>query len=118
MVILEKRKIIRINTPMENNFFNNKEDLIIFIKSILLKVENIENFMKISPPKHIPAYQKILGIQQKFDILNKNQKECFFPQMVMTRGVITLFMNGRYEDALRQLVNLKKDLIYMVKKLE
>jgi len=103
---------------MENSFFNSKEDLIVFLKSILLKIENIENFMKISPPKHIPAYQKILGIQQKFDILNKNQKEHFFPQMVIARGVITLFMNGKYEDALRQLTNLKKDLIHMVKKIE
>jgi hypothetical protein len=103
---------------MENSFFNSKEDLIIFLKSILLKIENIENFMKISPPKHIPAYQKILGIQQKFDILNKNQKGYFFPQMVIARGVITLFMNGKYEDALRQLTSLKKDLIHMVKKIE
>jgi hypothetical protein len=95
-----------------------KEDLILFIKSILLKVENIEKLVADSPPKHIPAYQKVLGIQQKFDILSREQKQYFFPQMVMTRGIVTLFMNGRYEDALKQLMLIKRDLIYMVKKIE
>jgi hypothetical protein len=103
---------------MEEKSPISQDALIVFIKSVLLKIENVEKLMAQDPPTHIPAYNKLLGINIKFEDLPRESKQWFFPQLVMTRGVITLFLNGRYTDGLKQLSTIKKDLIKIVKDLE
>ncbi|KKK53828.1 hypothetical protein LCGC14_3090870 [marine sediment metagenome] len=92
---------------MDNN------EYVIFLKSVLIKIENTLNFLKQKPPKHIPAYHKILGVQQKLAGLDKSYRDKLFPQLVKTRGIINYFTNGRYEEAYDQLFKLKTDLVHI-----
>jgi len=79
-----------------------------FLTSTLVIIENAENLLKKNnPPRHIPAYHKILGIQQKFDRLDDGEKKTYFGEMVKVRGIITYFLNGRYKEGEESLVQLK-----------
>ncbi len=89
----------------------NDNEFIEFLTGTLLKVENVINLLEQDVPKHIPAYNKILGVQQKLAGLNENYKICLFPQLITTRSVINYFMNGRYGDGYQQVMKLKRELI-------
>ena len=89
---------------------DNKE-YVDFLRVVLIKIENALNFMEQETPKHIPAYNKMLGVQQKLAGLDQKYKERLFPQIVNSRSAVSYFMNGRYEDAHAQILKLKGDLI-------
>lgn len=88
------------------DFIRYKELLYIFI----YKIEEIENLLQSVPSKHIPAYHKILGLQQKIETLPIEYKEHFFEEMIQIRGIIVYFMNGRYNDGINVLLNIKNKL--------
>ena len=89
----------------------DSEEYIEFLKSVLVKIENALNLIEQQPSKHIPAYNKILGVQQKLDGLDRKYKEMLFPKIVITRSIISYFMNGRYDEAHNQTLKLKGDLV-------
>lgn len=89
----------------------NNEEIIEFMKHVLISVENAELLLRHEPPRHIPAYHKILGIQQKFERLNANEQKVFFAQMVGVRGVVAYFLNGRYDEGIQSLIKIKTDFI-------
>ena len=41
------------------------------IKSVLIKMENAINLLRGDKTKHIPAYHKLLGVQQKLEIMSE-----------------------------------------------
>lgn len=84
------------------------------IYDLVYKIENIENFLSLSPPRHIPAYQKVLGLQQKFNTLSKEEQEYFFTEIIRIRGVVVYFLNGRYKEAYLVLMDIKKKLISII----
>jgi hypothetical protein len=51
-----------------------KEEFAQFLKSTLIKIENAINLLEQDMPKHIPAYNKILGVQQKLAGLGEDKK--------------------------------------------
>ena len=61
--------------------------------------------------KHIPAYNKMLGVQQKLSGLDQKHKEMLFPKIIATRSIISHFTNGLYEEAYSKILKLKGDLI-------
>jgi hypothetical protein len=87
------------------------EEFVQFLKSTLIKIENAINLVKQDAPKHIPAYNKILGVQQKLAGLEEDQKFQLFSQLVTTRSIINYFMNGRYGDGYKQILKLKIELV-------
>ncbi len=89
----------------------NNDEYIVFLKSVLVKIENALNLLSQTPPKHIPSYNKMLGVQQKFAGLNQKYKDMLFPQMVVARSVISYFTNGRYNEAISQILKLKNSLV-------
>jgi len=68
------------------------------------------NLVEQDCPKHIPAYNKILGVQQKLAGLDEKRKGQMFSQLIVTRSIINYFMNGRYGDGYNQVLKLKKEL--------
>lgn len=94
-----------------------REEIYNVIQRTLVLIENADNLLKSDPPVHIPAYHKILGVQQKLERLPKEMRECFFTQIIATRGTISYFLNGRYDEGRKQLLNIKKDLIKLGLKL-
>ena len=89
----------------------NSEEYVDFLRSVLIKIENALFLVEQKPAKHIPAYNKILGVQQKLAGLDQKHKDMLFSSIVNTRSVISYFMNGRYEEAHNQILRLKSDLI-------
>ena len=89
------------------------EEFVQWLKSTLIKIENVINLIEQDVPKHIPAYNKVLGVQQKLSDLDTERKAQLFPQLVATRSIINYFMNGRYGDGHKQVLKLKKDLVNM-----
>ena len=87
------------------------EEYVDFLRSVLVKIENALNLLKQEPSKHIPSYNKMLGVQQKFAGLEQKYKDMLFPQMVVARSVISYFTNGRYSEARSQILKLKSSLI-------
>ena len=87
------------------------EEYVEFLKSVLIKIENALHLMEHNPSRHIPAYNKMLGVQQKLAGLDQKYKEMLFPQIINSRSVISYFMNGRYEEAKSHTLRLKSDLI-------
>ena len=87
------------------------EEYVEFLRSLLIKIENTLSFIEQKPAKHIPAYNKILGVQQKLAGLDQKYKEMLFPQIIVSRSIINYFMNGRYEEAHAQILKLKGSLI-------
>jgi phosphoribosylamine-glycine ligase len=89
----------------------DSEEYVEFLRSVLIKIENALFLVEQKPAKHIPAYNKILGVQQKLAGLDAKHKGMLFSKIVITRSIINYFMNGRYEEAHNQIVRLKSDLI-------
>jgi hypothetical protein len=89
----------------------DSEEYVDFLRIVLIKIENALFLIEQKPAKHIPAYNKILGVQQKLAGLDVKYKEMLFPQVINSRGIINYFMNGRYEEAHNQILRLKSDLI-------
>lgn len=85
------------------------------LKGILKKIEDVENLLNHPYPKHIPAYNKILGIRQKMeDFSLEDRQKLFFPEFIKIIGIITYFSNGRYDDGREALLCVKsriQDLI-------
>ena len=81
------------------------------LKSLLIKIENAINLLNHTPPRHIPAYNKMLGVQQKIVGLNQEQKNIMFSQLVICRAVINYFMNGRYKEAQERIIELKTSIV-------
>ncbi len=95
------------------------EEFVQFLKSTLVKIENAINLLlNKDAPKHIPAYNKILGVQQKLAGLDKEHKAQMFSQLIITRSIINYFMNGRYGDGYNQILKLKKELIKICFRIE
>lgn len=94
------------------------EEFVKFLKSTLVKIENAINLVDQDIPKHIAAYNKILGVQQKLAGLSDEHKSQMFSQLITTRSIINYFMNGRYGDGYRQISKLKKELIEMCLRIE
>lgn len=89
----------------------NSSEFIEFLTGTLIKIENAINLLEQDAPKHIPAYNKILGVQQKLAGLNESYKGKLFSQLITTRSIINYFMNGRYRDGYQQILKLKGELI-------
>ena len=88
----------------------NKE-FVQFLKNTLIKIENVINLVKQDVPKHIPAYNKILGVQQKLAGLEEDRKSQLFPQLITTRSIINYLINGRYIEGYKQILKLKTELV-------
>ena len=86
-------------------------EFVIFLKTLLNKIENVDNFLDQECPKYILAYNKMLGVQQKLNELDKFHKVILINQVAVTRFVINHLINGKYEDAYKNVLKLKKDLI-------
>ena len=89
----------------------NSDEYIIFLKSLLIKIENTINLIEQEPPKHIPAYRKMLGVQQKMAELKMPHKSDLFTQFIKVKGIINYLMNGHYEKAYAQILGLKAELV-------
>jgi hypothetical protein len=89
----------------------NSDEYVVFLTSVLIKIENAINLLEHKPAKHIPAYHKMLGVQQKLAGLDCDYRSKLFSQLIVTRGIISYLTNGQYENALVQIMNLKGDLI-------
>lgn len=87
------------------------EEFVQFLKITLIKIENAINLVEQDVPKHIPAYNKILGVQQKLAGLGEDRKSQLFPQLITTRSIINYFMNGRYNYGHQQILKLKTELV-------
>ena len=94
------------------------EEYMSFLRSVLVKMENAINLAKQKPPKHIPAYNKMLGVQQKFAELDQEGKNLLFSNIVNTRSIINYFMNGYYTRAYDQMLKLKTDLVNIYLEIE
>ena len=53
----------------------DSKEYVDFLKSVLVKIENALFLIEQKPAKHIPAYNKILGVQQKLAGLDQKYKE-------------------------------------------
>lgn len=89
----------------------DSKEYIDFLRSVLVKIENALYLTEQKPAKHIPSYNKMLGVQQKLAGLDQKYKEMLFPQIVNSRSIISYFMNGRYEEAHAHILRLKCDLV-------
>jgi len=87
------------------------EEFVQFLKSTLIKIENAINLIEQDTPKHIPAYNKILGVQQKIAGLEEDRKSQLFSQLITIRSIINYFMNGRYDFGHKQILKLKRELV-------
>jgi len=89
----------------------NSDEYIVFLKSLLVKIENALNLIEQPVPKHIPSYRKILGVQQKIVELPIEYKNKMFSQLIGVRGILNYFLNGRYKEAHSHIIKLKTDLV-------
>jgi len=91
----------------------NDDEFIEFLKKVLIKIENVINLIEQDIPKHIPAYNKMLGVQQKLVELDEKHKAQMFSQLIMTRSIVNYFINGRYQDGYNKVLKLKNELVIM-----
>lgn len=89
----------------------NNDEFVEFLTETLVKIENVINLLEQDIPKHIPAYNKILGVQQKLAGLDETRRIQMFSQLITTRSIINYFMNGRYNDGYQQIMKLKRELV-------
>ena len=89
----------------------NNEEYLEFLKSLLIKIENVVNLLEQKPSRHIPAYNKMLGVRQKFSNIGDEYKNSLFPHLVGVKSIIHYLMNGRYDDAYHRVIKLKSDLV-------
>ena len=85
-----------------------------FLYKILNLLENVENFMKRS--KHIIAYNKMLGVEQKLNNLDGEKKVILGREMIKTRGAIFYLKEGRYKDASKNIRELKEQFYKIFEK--
>ncbi|HUS49020.1 MAG TPA: hypothetical protein VMZ91_02590 [Candidatus Paceibacterota bacterium] len=90
-----------------------KED---FLYKILNLLENAENFMKRN--KHIIAYNQILGIQQKLDRLDGEDKVLLGREKIRTDGTILYLKEGQYEKASENIKELKVNFYKIYEKIK
>lgn len=96
-----------------------KKEFLEFLRGMLKKIVDVELFMGQSPPKHILAYRKMLGIQQKMDYLDEETKSSiFFTEIIKIRGSIFYFINGRYDDGINSLTFVKNKIVQLIKHYE
>ena len=89
----------------------NDDEFVEFLKSVLIKLENAINLVEYKQPRHIPSYNKVLGIQQKMVNIKKPYKDMLFSQLITVRSIIYYFMDGRYHEAYKQLLKLRSELV-------
>ena len=89
----------------------NSDEYVVFLKSLLIKIENAINLIDQPVSKHIPSYRKMLGVQQKISELPSDYRGKMFSQLICVRGILNYFLNGRYNDAYLNIIELKKNLI-------
>ncbi len=89
----------------------DNEEYVEFLRRVLVKIENALNLLGQEPSKHIQSYNKMLGVQKKFEGLGQKHKDVLFPQLIIARSIISYFTNGRYNEANTQMLKLKNNLI-------
>ncbi len=87
-----------------------------FLYKILNLLENTENFMKRN--KHIIAYNKILGVEQKLNNLDEEKKVILGREVIKTRGIIFYLKDGRYYDASKNIKELKEQFYKIFEKVK
>jgi len=93
----------------------NNEEYIYFLKRVLVKIENAINLMNHMTPRHIPSYNKMLGVIQKIE--GSNKKSLAF-QLITAKSTVSYFINGNYDYAYTQMLKLKGELIKICLELE
>ena len=96
----------------------NNDEYVSFLKGVLVKIENALNLMGNFPPKHILAYHKMLGVQQKIVGLDNLHRNQLFPQIIHIRGIINHLINGHYKKAHEIILKLKGHLINICLEIE
>jgi len=94
------------------------KDYLFFLKGTLIKIENVINLIDQDVPKHIIAYNKMLGVKQKIVGLLPEDRSKFLPQLICVRASINHLLNGRYSDAHSNIIKLKQNLINIYIKVE
>ena len=89
----------------------SNEGYVVFLKGLLVKIENALNLINQPTPKHIPSYRKMLGVKQKISELPVEYRTDMFTQLIGVRGVINYFLNGRYEEAYLNIIRLRDSII-------
>ena len=87
-----------------------------FLYKLLNLLENTDNFMKNN--KHIIAYHKILGIQQKLDKIEEEKKVLLNNERIRIKGMIQYIKDGRYEDVIKNIKELKKNFYKLYEKIK
>jgi len=103
---------------MNKEDYMTKKDYIVFLNSVLIKLQNAINFLIQEKSKHILCYHKVLGVQQKIAGLPKEYKNKLFVQLITVRGIINYLLNGRYDEALKTLIALQKEISKILHKLQ
>ena len=83
------------------------DEYIEFLRRTRIKIENAFNLLKQSPPRHILAYHKALGIYTKLDGLDEKYKKEISLQLITAKSIINYLINGRYIEANNQIIKLK-----------
>jgi hypothetical protein len=89
-----------------------------FLKGTLVKIENAINLLNHYPPRHIPAYRKILGVQQKLNGLPKESRDQMFSQFITVKSILSYFLNGRYEEGAEQIERLRVSIVTLCLQLQ
>lgn len=96
----------------------NDKEYEIFLNRTLNLLENCVNFLDIQK-KHILAYRKMIGIQQKFDgELDDEMRQKMQLDTMKIRTILHYLLNGEYSKASDVIKQLKKSLyhkLYMCK---
>jgi hypothetical protein len=96
----------------------NNDEYIVFLKDVLIKIENAISLLNNDPPKHIPSYRKMLGVQQKIVELESSYKDKMFHELILSRSVLNYFLNGNYDEVCTNILKLKSSLIKICIELE
>lgn len=94
----------------------DKEEHEVFLSRTLNLLENAVNFLTIQN-KHILAYRKMLGIQQKFEGLEVDKKKEMVLDVFKVKTINHYLLDGRYRDALTVMNQLKTSLYHQLYRL-
>jgi len=86
----------------------NDQEYEIFLNKSLILIENAINFLRNG--KHIVAYNKMLGVQQKLLQLEEDKKIELSLQELSCRSISYYMMEGRYNDAKIVIEKMRVDL--------
>ena len=89
----------------------SNDEFLVFLKDVLIKIENAINLVEQNPSRHIPSYNKMLGVKQKLLGVDEKYKNKIFTCFVSHTLCINYFMNGKYDEAYNCMLKIKKDLI-------